>query len=42
MTTEQVILEIVGISFMLAGFGILTVILTPIAKKYLEFKNRIK
>ena len=42
MTSEQIILEIVGISFMLAGFGILTVILTPIAKKYLEFKNRIK
>ena len=42
MTSEQIIFEVVGIGFMLAGFGILTIILTPIAKKYLEFKNRIK
>ena len=42
MTSEQVILEIVGVSFMLSGFAIFAVILTPIAKKYLEFKNRIK
>ena len=42
MTTEQIILEIVGISFMLSGFAIFAVILTPIAKKYLEFKNGSK
>jgi len=40
MTSEQIIFEISVMVFMLSGFALMAVILTPFAEAYLKRKKR--